>query len=88
MDTLPDQSTGSPPNRRRPNFVLLWVIVTSLWTAATILRIQQIWVPIQGWDAVIGSVYTWISLFLPPWMFAIILLAVKRIGAARHKSDG
>jgi hypothetical protein len=64
---------------RGPGFVVLWIITTGLWTVATVLRVQRVWVPIMGWHAVLGSVYTWVSLFLPPWMFAIILLSIKRV---------
>jgi hypothetical protein len=38
----------------------------------------------MGWHAVTGSVYTWVSLFLPPWMFAIVMLAMKRLAMGRN----
>ena len=71
---------------RGPNLVTLWVSVSSLWTVATYLRIRRIWVPAFGWPSVLGNPLTWVSLFVPPLMFALILLAVKRIAAARHRS--
>jgi hypothetical protein len=55
---------------------------------STVLRIQRVWMPMMGWPAVLGSVHAWVSLFLPPWMFAIILLAVKRLAIAIQRSDG
>jgi hypothetical protein len=85
--SLPDGQEGQPHDQRGPGFVALWIIVTGLWTVSTVLRMQRVWVPIMGWPAVAGSVYTWVSLFLPPWMFAIILLAMKRIAVARRQPD-
>jgi hypothetical protein len=67
---------------------MLWVIVTTLWTVASVLRIQRTWVPGTAWPVILGDVYTWVSLFLPPLLFAIILLAVKRIAAAGGRSAG
>ena len=64
---------------RRPDFFMVWIMVSGLWTAATILRIDRVWVPVFGWNGVLGNVYTWVSLLLPPWIFAVILLAVKRV---------
>jgi len=63
-----------PPGEQRPGFVAIWVIATGLWTAATLLRMQQVWVPAVGRPAVLGDARTWVELFLPPWIFAIILL--------------
>jgi hypothetical protein len=73
---------------RGPNFVVLWIIVSGLWTVATLERVQRVWVQSFGWPAILGNPLTWVSLFMPPLMFAIILLAAKRIGAARHQADG
>jgi hypothetical protein len=75
-----------PHGARGPSFVALWVIVTGLWIVATILRMQRVWVPGVGWPAVLGNVYTWIELFLPQWMFAIILLAVERLAMPHGRS--
>jgi hypothetical protein len=79
-----DQTEVRTNAPRRSSFVALWIIVTALWTIATVTRMQRIWVPMMGWPAVLGNLYTWASLLLPPWMFAIILLAVKRLAMARH----
>ena len=76
-DGLPLKA-GAP----RPDFVSVWIVVTGLWTVATILRMNRIWVPVLGWHGVFANVYTWISLLLPPLIFAVILLAVKRIAVA------
>jgi hypothetical protein len=79
MTTPPDILSGPRHALRRPNFAVLWVIVTVIWTVATVLRVQREWVPLVGWPAVLGGGLFWISVVLPPWMFAVILLAVKRI---------
>jgi hypothetical protein len=81
----PPGSTGDrSPGQPRGSFVSLWFVVTILWTISTVLRIQRVWVPVMGWHAVIGSIYTWVSLLLPPWMFAIVMLAMKRLAAGRN----
>jgi hypothetical protein len=84
----PPEAEDRPPGRRGPSFVALWGVVTVLWTISTVLRINRTWVPVMGWHAVIGSVYTWISLFLPPWMFAIVMLALKRLASGRQGAKG
>ena len=66
---------------RNPNFVTLWIIVSGLWLVATFLRIQRVWVPGLGWPAVLNSTFTWISLLVPPPLFAIVLAAMSRIAA-------
>jgi hypothetical protein len=70
---------------RGPNFVVLWIIVSGLWTVATVMRIQRAWAPVPGWPAVLGNPLAWVSLFMPPLMFAIILLAMKRIATERQR---
>jgi hypothetical protein len=84
MASRPDSTGDRPPGARGPSFVSLWFVVTILWTISTVLRMQRVWVPIMGWHAVTGSVYTWVSLFLPPWMFAIVMLAMKRLAMGRN----
>jgi hypothetical protein len=37
------------------------------------------WLPTEDWQAVVTGPWFWISLGLPPSMFAIILLAIRRI---------
>jgi hypothetical protein len=69
-----DTSRASRRRGRSPNFVALWCIVSGLWTVATCLRIQRAW---GGWPAVLGSPFTWISLLLPPLVFAIVLIAMN-----------
>lgn len=89
---LPAASDSTDRGRLRsaggPNFVSVWLIVSGLWIVATGLRIHRVWMPMVGWPTVLSSVFTWASLLLPPLMFAIVLLAVKRIAAPRHRPDG
>jgi hypothetical protein len=65
--------------------VTLWIVVSGLWTVATALRIESVWVPGAGWAAVLNSGFTWISLLVPPLMFAVILGAMSRV-AGRPRS--
>lgn len=88
MARLSDEPGDRPLGARGSSFVALWIIVTGLWTAATVLRMQRVWAPIMGWPTILASVYTWVSLLLPPWMFAIIMLAIKRVVMGRQRPDG
>jgi hypothetical protein len=67
---------ASSEGGRGPNFVTLWIIVSVLWTVATCLRMQRTW---GGWPFVLGDPYTWVSLLLPPAVFALLLIGISRI---------
>lgn len=69
-------SRGSSDGNRDPNFVTLWIIVSSLWTLATCLRIERTW---NSWSAVLGSAFAWVSLVLPPLVFALLLIGISRV---------
>ena len=84
----PHNRAAGPHITHRPSFIALWVIASILWTLSTALRIERVWVPVLGWSAVLGSVYAWVSLLLPLWLFAVILLAIKRIASVRRAQDG
>src|SRR5271155_1572780 len=71
----PDQARRKEPS----GFLLLWVVVSVLWIAATLLRIHRVWVPLVGWQGALAGPWMWISLILPPLMFAVILVAVYYI---------
>jgi hypothetical protein len=73
---------------RGPNFMVLWMIVSGLWTSATILRIDRVSAPGHGWPEILGNPFTWVSLFIPPLMYAIILLGVKRMATTRQPPNG
>lgn len=64
---------------RSPNFVVLWIIVTALWTIATVLRMQRAWVPGHSWPVVLSDPFAWISLLLPPLVFALVLIGMSRV---------
>lgn len=68
--------------------VTLWVVVTALWTAATLLRIDRVWVPRAGWDRVLHGSWLWLSLGVPPIIFALFLGYVRQaIGLRRRLSS-
>jgi hypothetical protein len=68
----PDQACRKKP----AGFLLLWVVMSALWMVATLLRIHRVWVPLVGWEGALAGPWMWISLILPPVMFAAILLAI------------
>jgi hypothetical protein len=61
------------------SLVVLWLSVSGLWSAATFLRVERVWVPITGWDEVLEGPWLWLSLLIPPVMFAVILLSIHEI---------
>jgi predicted cobalt transporter CbtA len=60
----------------------LWVIVTILWTCATLLRVHRTWTPAVGWQRM---TWTLITFALPPLMFAIVLAVVRELTRLRHQ---
>lgn len=62
----------------RPRLRTLWVLVSGLWTVATLLRINRVWVPLVGWHRVIEGPWMWTSLIAPPLIFALILAAIHK----------
>jgi hypothetical protein len=77
----PDRLTSNRAQRSVEHwrYFKLWVIVSLLWAAATVLRAVRMWVPIDGWTATLQSWLLWIELALPPLMFGSIILAVRQI---------
>jgi hypothetical protein len=77
------------PERARPvrrhRLVALWFVVSAFWTAATILRVDEAWVPILGWWRILDGPWLWLTLILPPLMFAAILAAIHLIKAGPRK---
>ena len=67
---------------------MLWIVVSGLWTTATVLRMQRVWVTSSGWPALLDNPITWISLCVPPFMFAIILVTIKAITRTGHRPGG
>jgi hypothetical protein len=61
---------------RRYSLLRLWLVVSVLWTVATVLRLPGAALSFLAWPA-------WLSFLLPPLMFAVILAAVHQIALAR-----
>ena len=73
---------GRDRARRNPNFITLWLIVSCLWTVATVLRMWRTW---GGWPEVLSSPMSWVSVLLPPLIFALVLFAMSRIADPQHR---
>ncbi len=56
----------------------LWTVVSGLWTAATLLRVNQVWVPLIGWHDTLVRPLFWISLLAAPAIFAVVFGAIHR----------
>jgi hypothetical protein len=56
--------------------VTLWILVSGLWTCATLLRIYTVWIPFADWRFADESRWIWVSLVIPPAMFGVILAAI------------
>jgi hypothetical protein len=65
--------------------VRVWAAVTTLWTAATLLRMYHLWLPAWDWQAVAISPYTWLSLLLPAIFFGLVSVAVGIITRPRKR---
>jgi hypothetical protein len=59
-----------------PGLLRLWIVVSGLWTAATLLRIGRVWVPVEGWQGAVRGPWIWMSLIIPPSMFAAVAVAI------------
>jgi hypothetical protein len=60
------------------------MLVSVLWTIATLLRIDRVWVPAVGWHRALGGPWLWITLIGPPLIFALIIGAVQKVIRGRH----
>jgi hypothetical protein len=60
----------------------LWVVVTILWSCATLLRVHRVWTAGVGWQRM---TLTLITFALPPLMFAIVLTAVRELTRLRRQ---
>lgn len=67
------------------HLVTLWFVVTALWTAATVLRIDRAWVPRAGWDGVLQVPWLWLSLGAPPVIFALVFTYVCQVIRVRQR---
>jgi hypothetical protein len=48
-----------------------------------VFRIQRTW---SGWPMAASSIFTWVSLLLPPLIFAVVLFAMSRIADNHHRN--
>ncbi len=80
-ETVAEQDKAGRNNGSR--LMLLWAVVSGLWTVATVLRIDSVWVSLVGWQNAVEDPFLWINLILPPSMFAVILAAIHQIKTAR-----
>jgi hypothetical protein len=62
----------------------LWIVVSGIWIAATLLRIKRVWVPRIGWHETLASPVLWTSLILPTSMTALIIGAISRRANAQR----
>jgi len=76
---------GTTGHKNSSGFLILWAVMTGLWTLATILRVNRVWVPLEGWQSVVEGPWIWISLILPPAMFAVILAAIHQLNTPGRK---
>jgi len=74
----PARQRGKWPSEDRQS-LRLWIIVSALWTVATLFRVSRVWVPVEGWQAIVGGPWLWLTLLLPPVMFGLIILAVRQV---------
>jgi hypothetical protein len=68
------QKEGKADHKR--SLLVLWFVVSGLWTAATLLRIYRVWTPFVGSQIAVEGPLIWIALVLPPLMFAGILASI------------
>jgi hypothetical protein len=78
-----EQRARQAQDRRR--LLTLWIIVTALWTAATLLRIQRVWVPHASWDHLLHEPWLWLSLGAPPVIFALLFIYVQQAIELRRR---
>ncbi len=72
-----------PPVDRGPRLRTLWFLVSVLWTIATLLRVNGVWVPLFGWHRILQSPLLWCFLIIPPVIFALILTTIHRKASGR-----
>jgi hypothetical protein len=56
----------------------LWALASGLWTVATLLRVAKVWAPLVGWRGIVERPMIWISLIVPPLLFALIVGAIQK----------
>lgn len=69
--------------KNSPGPLRLWILLSGFWTVATLLRVDRVWVPLIGWRRVLEGPWIWISLIVPPLMFAVPLIVLHMLRRAR-----
>jgi hypothetical protein len=69
---------------RKSYFLRLWLAVSILWEAGTLIRVHRVWVPIEGWQAPIRSLLFWLHVALPPLVFGAIVLVSRHVRRSRE----
>lgn len=66
---------------------MLWFVTSAFWTAATLLRMHYANVNGTAWMDMMANQVVWISLLLPPLMFAVIIAAVRCVIRTHRAAD-
>jgi hypothetical protein len=77
--SAPEPEDPRPARRDDYYFLKLWLVVSALWTAATLLRVARLWGAVEGWSGILGGPWIWLELVLPPIMFGAVIFAVRQI---------
>ena len=59
-------------------FWTLWILVSGLWTIATLLRVHRVWAPQIGSWRILTGPWIWISLIVPPLVFAAMIAVIAK----------
>jgi hypothetical protein len=62
-----------------PRPFMLWLVVTLLWTSATLLAIHRRWPQISDARNAFDNPLPWLCLLLPPAMFATMIAVTVAI---------
>jgi hypothetical protein len=71
--------------KNRSGHLTLWAVMTGVWAVATVLRNQRVGQLLLGWRGELDDSGIWMSLILPPTMFAVVLLAIHFVGKTFSK---
>jgi hypothetical protein len=70
---------NGPYSKGPYRLLALWILVSLLWTAATLIRLYKI-LPLPGPMGALSGQWVSISLIVPPMMFGVIIAAVYIMG--------
>jgi len=70
-----DPAHGAQPSRF--SLARLWIVVSLLWSLATLVRLGEGAVPALGWGGVLRDRTTGAALLLPPVLLAVLLAAIE-----------